>query len=161
MLGCPPRHHNPADPHHPDPIWPHLQSFLLLPWVTHLAGPIRFHLSWDWPYPRLTLLPSASTIKLTTPLSQPRGPGSDGLTSLLRPTSHAAAVEPTAAATAAARPRPGSTGNCRKSGAAAGCTRSEGKRPTRPWMVPNLQPREQVKGLRQAKGSRLRTKGPL
>lgn len=65
------------------------------------------------------------------------------LTSLRRPTSRAAAVEATAAATAAARRRPGSVGSCRKSGAAAGCTSSEGKRPTRPWMVPNLQPKGQ------------------
>lgn len=79
---------------------------------------------------------AASTAGPTSAVSSLR------LTSLRRPTSRAAAAEATAAATAAARPRPGSAGSCKKSGAAAGCTSSEGKRPTRPWTAPNLQPRD-------------------
>lgn len=89
----------------------------------------------DWP----TLFPSTSG-QVTPCGLYPTGPATR-LTSLLRPTSHAAAVEATAAATAAARPRLGSVGSCKKSGAATGCTSSEGKRPTRPWMVPSRQPR--------------------
>lgn len=105
-----------------------------MPQVTErLALPL--HPPQDWP----TLLPSASS-QMTRCGLYPTGLATR-LTSLLRPTSHAAAVEATAAATAAARPRLGSVGSCKKSGAATGCTSSEGKRPTRPWMVPSRQPR--------------------
>ena len=158
-------HHNPsADPHHPYPIWPHLQPPLVRCHGSHIwlalpsspcpgqddLAPVHLHSRADHHPP-------------TSAVSAP-SPGPAGLTSLLRPASRAAAVEATAAATAAARPRPGSAGNCRKSGAAAGCTSSEGKRPTRPWMVPNLQPGGgggEVKGLRQTGGSRLGTQGTL
>lgn len=70
-------------------------------------------------------------------------------TSMDRPSSWAAAADPTATATAAeAATRPClflgssflSTGMLMKSGAATGCTNSTGKTPDRPWMAPNFQP---------------------
>lgn len=156
-------HHNPsADPHHPNPIWPYLQpSQVPSPrshiWLALPGSPILELVTLLADLAPLCLHYQAEQPLRSSPMASPAG-----LTSLLRPTSHAAAVEATAAATAAARPLPGSAGNCRKSGAAAGCTSSEGKRPTRPWMVPNLQPRGQVrKGLGQTEGSCLGIKGPL
>lgn len=134
----------PLTPAHPTPlatppaISGHIPIGSTSGWLTagssRLPGP-RVACSWLSPSPPPPQ--SGGPPCCVRPSAQPRA----ALTSLLRPTSRAAAVEATAAATAAARPRPGSAGSCRKSGAAAGCTSSEGKRPTRPWMVPNRQPR--------------------
>lgn len=137
-----------SDPTFLYPVWPHLQHG----WA-HATGHCRTSSTPFSPpragqHHRPTLFPSTSSQMNPCGLSPVGLPTC--LTSLLRPTSHAAAVEATAAATAAARPRLGSAGSCKKSGAATGCTSSEGKRPTGPWMVPSLQPRGWGRSLRRA-----------